>query len=230
MSKFRYRYEDRYAETLGYEGFKADQEEMNHFFDTRIKTVIGDGQHIGVDSAKQSAYNLCYDCNVPLWNELYERMVNIALKSNVKLNWDEIKHVIRFTFLWWPPHGDLRPHTAVNFRCLSAFNIPLRGKTIIDFHGKDPEAEKEGKNEPGEIIESHEYINPSFLNVNRFHGVRNEEPTERMILKTHLMTVPWDKAIESVESDSTVNMFDFQVPWQKEKVYGANYKKVFSAG
>jgi hypothetical protein len=224
MEKFRYRYEDRYAETLGYDGFKADQEEMNHFFDKSIKPVIEDGQHIGVDSTKQKAYNLCYDCNVPLWLELYERVVNIATKSNVKLNWDEIRHVIRFTFLWWPPHGDLQPHQAVYFRCLSAFNIPLRGKTIIDFYDKDPDKE----HAPGNIIESHEYFNPSFLNVNRFHGVRNLEPTERMILKTHLMTVPWDKAIESVESDHVVNMFDFQVPWQAEKVYGAGYQKKFS--
>ena len=37
------------------------------------------------------------------------------------------------------------------------------------------------------------------------------------------MTVPWEKAIESVESDETVNMWDFTVPWQKRVV--ENYSK-----
>ena len=159
---------------------------------------------------------MCYDCNIPLWNELYARVTNIAIKSDVKLNWDEIKHVIRFTFIWFPPGGLLPPHTAVNFRALSAFNIPLRGKTVIDFYDTQD-------NKPSDKIESHEYFNPSFLNVNRFHGVVNATENERMILKTHLMTVPWEKAIESVESDGTVNMWDFTVPWQKRVV--ENYSK-----
>lgn len=220
MGNFRYKFENRYAETSGYDTFQADKEELDNFFESKIKDAIGDSKHLGTDNTKQTMYNLCYDCNVPLWNELYARVVNIAENCDVKLNWDEIKHVIRFTFLWFPPFGDLQPHTAVNFRCLSAFNIPLRGKTVIDFY--DDSTEK-----PGDRIETHEYFNPSFLNVNRFHGVRNQQPTERMILKTHLMTVPWEKAIQSVEGDETVNMFDFTVPWQQKKVYGSSYQKKF---
>ena len=39
-----------------------------------------------------------------------------------------------------------------------------------------------------------------------------------MILKTHLMIVPWEKAIQSVEGDAQVNLWDFTVPWQKAHV------------
>ena len=216
MGNFRYKFEDRYAETQGYDFFESDKEELDHFFKTKIKPKIGDHAVIGTDSTKQTIYNLCYDCNIPLWNELYARVTNIARNCDVKLNWDEIKHVIRFTFIWFPPGGLLPPHTAVNFRALSAFNIPLRGKTVIDFYDTQD-------NKPSDKIESHEYFNPSFLNVNRFHGVVNATNNERMILKTHLMTVPWEKAIESVESDETVNMWDFTVPWQKRVV--ENYSK-----
>ena len=216
MGNFRYKFEDRYAETQGYDFFESDKEELDNFFKTKIKPKIGDHAVIGTDATKQTIYNLCYDCNIPLWNELYARVTNIAIKSDVKLNWDEIKHVIRFTFIWFPPGGLLPPHTAVNFRALSAFNIPLRGKTVIDFYDTQD-------NKPSDKIESHEYFNPSFLNVNRFHGVVNATENERMILKTHLMTVPWEKAIESVESDGTVNMWDFTVPWQKRVV--ENYSK-----
>ena len=221
MSEFKFKFENRYAETKGYNAFQEDKEELNHFFETKVKEQIGDHSTMGTDVTKQTMYNLCFDCNIPLWYELFERVVNIAENCGVKLNWDEIRHVIRFSFLWFPPHGELQPHTAVHFRALSAFNIPLRGKTIIDFY----ERNEHGK--PGDMIKSHEYFNPSFLNVNEFHGVRNQEPYERMILKTHLMAVPWNKAIQSVEGSNTVNMFEDTVPWQKNKVFGTAYKKKF---
>jgi hypothetical protein len=211
MSNFRYVFEDRYAETKGYDSFAADKEELSNFFETKVKEKIGDHAVIGTNPKDQTIYNVCYDCNIPLWNEIYNRVVNIGTNSGVKLNWDEIKHVIRFTFIWFPPGGLLPPHTAEKFRALSAFNIPLRGKTEIDFY-------EHVDNRPGDAIEKHEYFNPSFLNVNRFHGVFNNTDEERMILKTHLLTVPWNKAIESVESNETVNMWDFTVPWQQRKI------------
>ena len=38
-----------------------------------------------------------------------------------------------------------------------------------------------------------------------------------MILKTHLLIVPWQKLVEAYEGDSIVNMWDFTVPWQMQK-------------
>jgi len=220
MNDFRYIYEDRFAETKGYEGFAADKEEINHLFETKIKGKIADHSNVGVDSKNQHIYNLCYDCNMPVWEELYQRVVNVATKSSVKLNWDEIRHCIRFTFIWMPPGGNLIPHTARAFRALSAFNMPLRGKTEINFY-----EHLEGHN-PGNKIETHEYFNPNFLNVNRFHGIYNNTDDERMILKTHLMIVPWDKLVESYVGDKTVNMFNFTVPWQEIPKDYHKYDKV----
>lgn len=220
MNNFRYIFEDRFAETKGYDGFEADKDEINNFFETRIKGKIADHANVGIDAKNQHIYNLCYDCNIPLWLELYERVVNVATNSGVKLNWDEIRHCIRFTFIWMPPGGNLLPHTARAFRALSAFNMPLRGKTEISFY-----EHLEG-HKPGNKIETHQYFNPNFLNVNRFHGVYNNTDDERMILKTHLMIVPWTKLVESYVGDETVNMFDFTVPWQQIPKNYHQYEKV----
>ena len=217
MGEFRFKYENRYAETQGYDGFLADKEELNNFFETTVKGKMADHTTVGIDSTKQHIVNVCYDCNIPLWMEIYERVTNIGNKCGVKLNWDEFKHCMRFTFIWMPPGGDLAPHTAAYFRALCAFNIPLRGKTEISFY------EHIDNGDAGDIVgpkvgPTHEYFNPSFLNVDRFHGVKNDTPDERMILKTHLMIVPWDKAIQSVEGDEQVNLWDFTVPWQQKHV------------
>ena len=217
MGEFRFKFEDRYAETQGYDEFAADKDELNNFYETRVKGQMADHTTVGIDSSKQHIVNVCYDCNIPLWMEIFERVTNIGNKSGVKLNWDEIKHCMRFTFIWMPPGGDLAPHTAAYFRALSAFNIPLRGKTEISFYDHVPN--EDGGDDVGDKVgPTHEYFNPSFLNVNRFHGVVNDTPNERMILKTHLLIVPWQKAIQSVEGDDTVNMWDFTVPWQQAKV------------
>lgn len=211
MNKFRFIFEDRFAETNGYDGFQADKDELNNFFETSVKGKLGDHDVVGVDSSKQLIYNVCYDCNIPLWNEIYQRVTNIALNSGVKLNWDEIKHCMRFTFIWMPPGGDLIPHTANKFRALSAFNTPLRGKTEISFY-------EHTDNKPGKKLKTHEYFNPNFLNVNRFHGVVNDTDQERMILKTHLLIVPWNKLVKAYEGDDVVNIFEETVPWQQREV------------
>lgn len=211
MNEFRFIFEDRFAETKGYDGFQADKDELNNFFETSVKGKLGDHDVVGVDSSKQLIYNVCYDCNIPLWNEIYQRVTNIALNSGVKLNWDEIKHCMRFTFIWMPPGGDLIPHTANKFRALSAFNTPLRGKTEISFY-------EHTDNKPGEKLKTHEYFNPNFLNVNRFHGVVNDTDQERMILKTHLLIVPWNKLVKAYEGDDVVNIFEETVPWQQREV------------
>ena len=216
MNEFRYKFEDRFAETKGYDGFAADKDEMNNFFEQKVKGNLGDHSIVGADSSKQQIHNVCYDCNIPLWNEIYARVVNIGNKSGVKLNWDEIKHCMRFTYIWMPPGGDLVPHTANYFRALSAFNFPLRGKTHISFY--EHIEDDDGHVAPGDKIENHEYFNPNFLNVNRFHGIVNDADEERMILKTHLLIVPWNKLIKAYEGDNVVNMFDETVPWQTHNI------------
>lgn len=218
MGEFKYKFEDRYAETQGYDGFTEDQKDLSDYFENHVKPNLRDHEVVGVDSAKQTVFHLCYDCNIDTWNEVYNRMTNIARQSGVKFDFDEFKHLLRFSFLWMPPGGDLVPHAASKFRALSAFNIPLRGTTLIDFYEHFPNGRR------GKIVESHHYTNPSFLNVNIYHGVINEFPTERLILKTHLLAVPWEKAIESVESDADeVRLFDFPMPWQTSRVN--EYKK-----
>ena len=42
MGEFRFKYEDRYAETQGYEEFQADKEELNDFFETSVKGKMAD--------------------------------------------------------------------------------------------------------------------------------------------------------------------------------------------
>ena len=216
MPKLRYRYENYFAETMGYEGFTADKEELNNFFETKVKDNLGDHSTVGIDRSKQHIYNVCYDCNIPLWNELYKRVTNIALNSGVKLNWDEIKHCMRFTFIWMPPGGDLTPHTAHHFRALSAFNIPLRGKTEISFY--EHLKQEDGTHKVGKQLATHEYFNPNFLNVNQYHGVANDTDQERMILKSHLLIVPWKKLVQSYEGDDFINMFEDTVPWQQRQI------------
>ena len=212
----RYIYDDRFAETMGYEDFEADKEELDHFFETKVKGKLGDHNTVGIDSTKQHIYNVCYDCNIPLWNEIYNRVTNIALNSGVKLNWDEIKHCMRFIFIWMPPGGDLTPHTAHHFRALSAFNTPLRGKTEISFY--EHVEQEDGTHKVGKKLETHEYFNPNFLNVNRYHGVANDTENERMILKSHLLIVPWWKLVEAYQGDDVVNMFEDVVPWQTRQM------------
>ena len=102
MGEFRFKYENRYAETQGYDGFLADKEELNNFFETTVKGKMSDHTTVGIDSTKQHIVNVCYDCNIPLWMEIYERVTNIGNKCGVKLNWDEFKHCMRFTFIWMP--------------------------------------------------------------------------------------------------------------------------------
>jgi len=76
----------------------------------------------------------------------------------------------------------------------------------------------DGKHKVGEKLETHQYFNPNFLNVNRYHGVVNDTDSERMILKSHLLIVPWQKLVQSYEGDEVTNMWDFTVPWQQREI------------
>ena len=69
---------------------------------------------------------------------------------------------MKFTFMWTKPHGKLQPYTAHNLRALSAFNIPLIGKTELIMYNR-----RKGKNLmfPGTDVYEHarhEYINLVF--------------------------------------------------------------------
>ena len=94
------------------------------------------------------------------------------------------------------------PHMNYNLLALSAFNIPLKGKTEIALF-KDEKTE----------ITRHEYFNPCFLNTNRPHAVFNDMPTERLILKTHMTVVPWNKLVETYETGKRFQLFEEPVPW-----------------
>lgn len=204
MKQLRYRYEDRFAETQGYDGFQADKEELVNFYETKVRPKF-DNSHdvLKRDQDDQIVHHLCYDCNMQLWREVYNRVKNIAEKSGVYVNWEQVKHVIKFTFLGQPPGGFFMPHVNYNLLALSAFNIPLKGKTEIALF-QDNETE----------ITRHEYVNPCFLNVNRPHAVFNDEPTERIILKTHMTVVPWHKLVENYETGTRFQLFEEPVPWE----------------
>jgi len=204
MRELRYRYEDRFAETQGYDDFQADKLELLEFYETKVKPKF-EASHdvLKRDQDDQIVHHLCYDCNMNLWREVYERVKNIADKSGVYINWEQIKHVIKFTFLGQPPGGYFMPHVNYNLLALSAFNIPLKGKTEIALF-QDNETE----------ITRHEYFNPCFLNVNRPHAVFNDMPTERLILKTHMTVVPWHKLVETYETGNKFELFDEPAPWE----------------
>lgn len=206
MNELKYRYYDWFAE-INHDA-PEDREELSKFFDSDVKDALGDHAIVGVDSTKQKIYHVCYDCNIKLWNKIFARVKNIAEKCEVNMDWNEIKPFLKFTFIWMPPGGDLVPHTAHHLQACSAFNIPLRGKTVIDLYDEDQNGE------PGEWLESHRYHNPTFLNVNKYHGVQNNTENERMILKTHMMPVPFEYLVRSYEEDQLVSIFPFRVPWK----------------
>lgn len=206
MNEFKYQHHNWFAELQ--EPATEERAEIDEFFENEIKPKFGQAAHIGEKNDNQVIYHVSYDDNIPIWNEIYKRVINVGDKCGVKLDWEEIKHCMKFTFIWMPPGGKLIPHTALNLRALSAFNMPLRGKTEISFYNRTED------NQPGEKRTTHRYYNPNFLNVNQFHGVENNTDHERLILKTHLLIVPWDKLVESYVGDKQVQMFDFEVPWK----------------
>lgn len=210
----RYKCEDRFAETSGYPEWKEDQQELRSVYE-RIKPEWEGHNKIGMDD-DQIIYHICYDCNMELWDEIYQIVKRIGERSGVKINWEEIKHVMKFTFMWTKPHGKLNPHTAHNLRALSAFNIPLIGKTEIIMYDRE-----KGKNLmfPGSDIYEyarHEYFYPCFLNVNRLHGIENYRDEERVILKTHMLITPIETMIQAVEEDKQISQLAY-APWLESK-------------
>lgn len=210
--QLRYQCEDRFAETMGYEGFQADKEELYNFFETKVKPKFDNHDIVGMDHGEQTLYHVCYDCNMELWHEIWERVANIGQNCQVKIDWEEIKHLMKFTFMYTRPWGTLHPHTAHNLRALSAFNIPLVGRTEVILYDR-----KSGKNLmfPGSDIYEyarHEYINPCFLNVNKLHGVENKSDEPRIILKSHMLITPVMTLIRATEGEETIRQLP-HAPW-----------------
>ena len=89
----------------------------------------------------QILYHISYDDNMVLLDEIFQVVKRIGENCGVKIIWEEVKHVMKFTFMYTQPLGVLHPHTAHNLIALSAFNIPLIGKTEIILYDR-----KKGKN------------------------------------------------------------------------------------
>ncbi len=213
-NKLRYKNEDRFAETMGYEGFDKDREELKAIYQ-RIKPIWEGHNKIGMDD-DQILYHVSYDDNMVLWDEIFQVVKRIGEGCGVKISWEEVKHVMKFTFMWTKPHGKLQPHTAHNLRALSAFNIPLIGKTeIILYHRK---REKNLMFPGSDVYEyaRHEYINPCFLNVNRLHGLENDQDIERVILKCHMLITPIETMIKATEGEETIMQLPY-APWLGSK-------------
>lgn len=210
--QLRYQCEDRFAETMGYADFEEDKQELYTFFNEVILPKFNSHDLVGFPDGDQIVYHICYDCNIELWHEIWKRVSNIGRKCDIKIDWEEIKHLMKFTFMYTKPGGTLHPHTAHNLRALSAFNIPLVGKTEIILYDR-----KGGKNLmfPGSDIYEyarHEYIYPCFLNVNKLHGVENKSDEPRIILKTHMLITPITTMIQATEQDQHVRQLP-EAPW-----------------
>ena len=208
--ELRYKNENRFAETIGYEDFEKDKEELKSIYH-RIKPVWQNNNKIGVDD-DQLIYHISYDDNMELWDEIFKIVKRVGKSSCVKINWEEIKHVMKFTFMWTKPHGKLMPHTAHNLRALSAFNIPLIGRTEVILYHRRKEKNLMFPGSDTYEHARHEYFNPCFLNVNQLHGVENNSDEERLILKCHMLITPIETMIEAVEGDKEILQLPY-APW-----------------
>ena len=217
MPKLRYQCEDRFAETNGYEGFQEDKQKLLDIYN-RIKPTWEDHGQVGVDD-DQLVYHISYDANMELWDEIYQVVKQVGEKCGVKIVWEEVKHVMKFTFMWTKPRGRLMPHTAHNLRALSAFNIPLMGRTEIILYHRSKESSQKNLMFPGKDTYEyarHEYFNPCFLNVNKLHGLVNDTDDERLILKTHMLITPIETMIKAYEGEEEILQLPY-APWLQAK-------------
>ena len=185
------------------------QKKINTFFDERIENKFED------NTGGQQTYHIDYGDTSEMkeWIWLANMFAGFLKDTNCMLDLNEFKHLLKFTFIRMPPHGDLPPHTASFIRAMSSINIPLRGRTRIDLYEDNP-------NDPqthGQSLACHHYTSPILLNVNQFHGVRNNIDEERMILKVHLGAVSMEKLIESFQTSQVIKIFDHEMPWSNTR-------------
>jgi len=192
--------------------YDASQEiaTINDYFNRNLR-------YLRNETGGQETYHIDYGniTDMPHWIWLANMFEQLMKDMGSCLDMNQLKHMLKFSFIRMPPHGVLPPHTASFLRAMSSINIPLRGKCIIDLYGD----KKGNRHVAGEIIGSHHYTSPICLNVNEFHGVVNDFDNERMMLKVHLMATPWTKLVNSFEYDDyeIANTFDFPMPWSHDR-------------
>jgi hypothetical protein len=183
---------------------------INDYFNRNLR-------YLRNETAGQETYHIDYGniIDMPHWIWLANMFEQFMKEMGSCLDMNQIKHMLKFSFIRMPPHGVLPPHTASFLRAMSSINIPLRGKCIIDLYGD----KKGNRHVAGDKIISHHYTSPICLNVNEFHGVVNNTDEERMMLKVHLLATPWTKLVNSFEydDDHIANTFDFPMPWSHDR-------------
>ena len=191
------------------------QKKINTFFDERIENKFED------NTGGQQTYHIDYGdiSQMKEWMWLANMFDGFLKDTNCMLDLNEFKHLLKFTFIRMWPRGVLPPHTASFIRAMSSINIPLRGRTRIDLYEDNPDDPQTH----GQSLACHHYTSPILLNVNQFHGVRNNIDEERMILKVHLGAVSMEKLIKgfqvprAVQETYEVKIFDHEMPWSNTR-------------
>ena len=205
-------YDNRLAE-INYDA-SSEIESINHFFNTEI-----DNGYYKNETGGQTTYHIDYGniSEMKHWIHLTNIFQKLMNDMGSSLDFNEFKHTLKYTFIRMPPHSVLPPHTASFIRAMCSINIPLRGKTIIDLY----EDNKDDPHTYGNHIDSHHYTSPIILNVQEFHGVVNDLPNERMVLKVHIPIIRWQDVLDSFSKP--IKVFPFDVPWSNER---GTYQKI----
>jgi len=210
---FKRRFSNRLIE-LDY-NCTQEQSMINTFFRHHIENKFED------NTGGQQTYHIDYGdiSQMKEWMWLANMFDGFLKDTNCMLDLNEFKHLLKFTFIRMWPRGVLPPHTASFIRAMSSINIPLRGRTRIDLYEDNPDDPQTH----GQSLACHHYTSPILLNVNQFHGVRNNVDEERMILKVHLGAVSMKKLIEgfqvpqAVQRSYEVKIFDHEMPWSNTR-------------
>ena len=205
MNPFKYEYENRLYE-VNYDA-TVEKQKLNSFFDQQIDNDY----YSDVNGGAVAIQTYHIDYGIPkqyddwMWLANYAKDLFASMGSRVDFN--EFKHTLKFDFIRMTPDKILPPHTASFIRSCCSVNVPMRGRCKIDIY----EDNKENPHSYGDKLDRHEYTSPILLNVNQFHGVVNDEPMERMVLKIHLMVLPYERLVKSFYEP--VKCFDWNVPW-----------------
>lgn len=206
---FKYEYPNRLYE-VNYD-HSLEKQMLNNFFDERIDNDYYSDVN-GGDAALRTYH---VDYGIPKqyddWMWLANYAEDLFESMGSKADFMEFKHTLKFDFIRMSADNILPPHTASYVRACCSVNVPMRGHCKIDIY----EDNKENPHTYGDKLDRHEYTSPILLNVNQFHGVVNDEPTERMVLKIHLMTLPYERLVKSFSEP--VKCFDWEVPWSYER-------------
>ena len=181
--------------------------ELDDFFTAEIDNDYYDDVN-GGDAALRTYH---VDYGIPKQYDHWKWLANwtgeLFKDMGSQVDFNEFKHILKFDFIRMAPENVLPPHTASFVRACCSINVPLRGTCKIDLYEDDVnDPHKAGKH-----LDRHHYTSPILLNVNQYHGVINDAPDERMVMKIHLMTLPYDRLVKSFYEP--VKNFDFDVPW-----------------